>query len=89
MLDEFHDPSRDDPRVKVIELDNNKLVMKRTDPYGFISLNFERGQLPESLKGQYTTWEAARAAVENYLTLKGREEVTPPEPNPIPKKKVA
>jgi hypothetical protein len=89
MLDEFYDSSRDDPRVKVIELDNNKLMMKRTDPYGFISLSFERGQLPESLKGQYTTWESARAAVENYLTLKGREEVIPSEPNPTPKKKVA
>lgn len=89
MLDEFHDPSKDDPRVKVIELDNNKLIMKRTDPYGFISLNFERGQLPESLKGQFTTWEAARAAVDNYLTLKGREEVSQVEPISTPKKKVA
>lgn len=89
MLDEFYDPSKDDPRVKVIELDNNKLIMKRTDPYGFISLNFERGQLPESLKGQFTTWEAARAAVDNYLTLKGREEVSQVEPISTPKKKVA
>lgn len=89
MLDEFYDPSKDDPRVKVVELDNNKLIMKRTDPYGFIALSFERGQLPESLKGHYTTWEQARAAVENYLTLKGREEIPQSEPTPSPKKKVA
>lgn len=89
MLDEF-DPQKDDPRVKFIELDNNKLVMQRTDPYGFITVHFEKGQVPDSLKGHFTTWEAARLAVTQYLHHKGR---TPVEEAPAApketKKKVA
>ena len=92
LLDEDHfDPDKDYPRVQVLELDNNKMVLKRTDPYGFIYISFERGQVPESLKGAYTTWEAAKAAVNNYLAEKGREVITPAEePAPVAlKKKIA
>lgn len=91
MLEDHFDPEKDYPRVQTIELDNNKLVMKRTDPYGFIYISFERGQVPEHLKGAYTTWEAAKSAINGYLADKGREEVKPSEePAPVAlKKKIA
>ncbi len=69
------DPNRDEPRKKYVELENNRLIMEREDPYGFIKIHFERGQVPEKLQGTYTTWEAARLAIKVYLQEKGREEV--------------
>lgn len=88
---EDFDPNRDDPRTKVIQIDSNKIFMKRTDPYGFIELSLERGSLPESLKhARYTTWENARAAVDQYM--KDRRKVELDEPPVIPtlqRKKVA
>lgn len=66
-MEEF-DPVRDDPRQKVIIIDSNRIFMKRTDPYGFIELSLERGSLPEPLRhSRYTTWEAAREAVDRYM----------------------
>lgn len=68
-----YDPERDDPRVKVIELENNKIYLKRTDPYGFIEMNFDKGQMPEHLRdARWTTWEEAKKAVDQYLREKGR-----------------
>lgn len=91
-FDEFHDPERDDPRTKVIDLGNNKLMMKRTDPFGFISIHLERGQIPEYLKGNYTTWEAAKVDVDKYLEERGKvvKEVAQEAPAaPETKKKTA
>lgn len=66
-LEEF-DESRDDPRTKIIQIDSNKIFMKRTDPYGFIELSLERGSLPNSLKeAKFTTWEEAKKAVARYM----------------------
>lgn len=62
------DEQRDDPRVKVIQLEKNKLYMRRTDPYGFIELNYDKGQLPDELaNAKFTTWEEAQKAVEKYF----------------------
>jgi hypothetical protein len=74
-----HDPERDDPRSKVIELENNKIHLRRTDPYGFIEIHFDKGQLPEHLAtGRFTTWEDARKAIDQYLRDKNRlSEVKP------------
>lgn len=81
-MEEF-DPNRDDPRTKVIQLDTNKIFMKRTDPYGFIELSLERGSLPENLKtARYTTWEDARLAVTQYM--KDRDKVALDAPPVIP-----
>lgn len=71
-MNEF-DPNSDDPRVRVINLDNNKIYMKRTDPFGFIEVNFDKGQMPEALAdGKFTTWDAAERAVYQYLREKDR-----------------
>lgn len=82
-MQEF-DPDRDTPREKTILLDTNKLFMRRTDPYGFIELSLERGGLPDKLKNaKFTTWEAARAAVDIYLTERGKAEVEVQPPKPV------
>lgn len=90
MFDEHFDPERDDPRTKVIDLGNNKLMMKRTDPYGFINIHLEKGQIPEYLKGNYTTWEAAKIDVDKYLAQRDKvvKEVAQ-ETTEAPKKKTA
>lgn len=81
-MEEF-DPNRDDPRTKVIQLDTNKIYLKRTDPYGFIELSLERGGLPENLKtARFTTWEDANKAVAQYM--KDRDKVALDAPITIP-----
>jgi hypothetical protein len=34
-------------RIRTIDLGNNKIFMKQTDPFGLIEISFERGQIPE------------------------------------------
>lgn len=82
-MDEFN-PSRDDPQTKVIQIDTNKIYMKRTDPYGFIELSLERGSLPESLKeARFTTWEAAKLAVDRYMADRDKVALDAPPPKPV------
>ena len=51
---------------------NNKLRVKRGDPFGFWFISFERGQIPEKLSGAYTGAEEAIKAVKAYLLEKGK-----------------
>lgn len=50
----------------------NKLHGKRKDPFGFVYLNFDKGQLPEELKGAYTSFSEAERAVKNYIAKTGK-----------------
>jgi hypothetical protein len=52
---------------------HNKIKLTRKDPYGFWYVSFERGQLPEYLKGAYTTYSAAEAEVMKYIAKQGRD----------------
>lgn len=82
-MEEF-DPSRDDPRTKIIQIDSNKIYMKRTDPYGFIELSLDKGSLPAKLKNaKFTTWEAAQRAVDEYMADRRKVALDGPPP-PIP-----
>lgn len=65
-MNDFHIPINT-PRV--IELEGgNKLRMTRHDPYGFIRLSLEHGQMPDSLKDQsFTDWPAAELAAKKYV----------------------
>lgn len=61
-------------RVRSINLaGGNKINVKREDPFGFWTISWERGQLPDYLKGQYTSFEEARKAVEAYLAQKNKQ----------------
>lgn len=71
LLDQSGD--KDLANVRSFDLGNNKIRMTREDPYGFVSISYERGQIPESLKGAYTSFEEARKAVESYLVTAARE----------------
>lgn len=50
-----------------IETENSKINLRRTDPYGFWHVSFERGAIPSSLEGAFTTLDSAVNAVQNYL----------------------
>ena len=63
-------------RHRVFHLENgNKIHIKAEDPYGFWRINLDKGNLPEKLKGMYTSVEMARKDVERYLAEKGRGEL--------------
>lgn len=52
---------------RTLTLENNKIHFKRTDPYGFWTVNYDKGQVPVSLRGHYTSYDKAAQAVEGYL----------------------
>ena len=54
-------------RFRTIELENgNILRLEAKDPYGFIHLSLEHGQLPEDMTGVFTSWFEAERAAERY-----------------------
>lgn len=64
----------ENPRERFLEIDGNKIFFRYTDPYGFISLSIEKGQLPTVLKtASYTSLDQAYTAVQNYLNNKKKE----------------
>lgn len=69
-------------RVRVIDLGNNKIYMKQTDPFGLIYVNFDKGQMPDKLKGAYTSFEYAKRAIDQYLSEKKRGRVIKDETFP-------
>lgn len=66
-----------DPTVvthRVLELeDGQKIHIKSTNPYGLWKINFNKGQLPDKLKGEYTSYEYALRDVTLYLNQKERK----------------
>lgn len=85
------DPERDQPRERSIPGPNdNAFKIKCTDPYSFWTVHRERGQVPESLQGMYTSYERAALAVEVYArTLKETPSVAvSPDLRPIPTRRV-
>jgi len=66
------------PRVRYIETTDkqfrdNKIVLTLTDPYGFWRVHFERGLLPEELKGCFTSVYEAEKAVYGWMKTKKKE----------------
>lgn len=58
---------------KIIELeDGQKIHFECRDPYHHWYIHFNKGQVPEKLKGAYTDFNFARIDVEKYLAEKGR-----------------
>lgn len=82
LMDLDGETPRDNGRHRTLALeDGNKIHFKASDPFGFWSINFERGQLPESLSDQvWTTYDEAEKAVKAYLVSKKKEKATPPAP---------
>jgi hypothetical protein len=67
---ELYDFNGDDQsNHRVYDLENgNKLHLKRVDPYGFVYLSLDKGQLPAGYADvAYTDWHNARVAAEKYI----------------------
>lgn len=76
MLPNTFDFEESDPseKNKVFELDNGtKINATQKDPYGFWTLSYSRGPIPDMLKGQYTTFEYAKVAVKDYCNTNGHK----------------
>lgn len=67
------DEVKDYGRIRKLKLSNNELIFEQEDPYGFWSVHFAKGQVPNTLKTQkWTTYNLAEEAVMNYLKNKDR-----------------
>lgn len=61
----------DTPNIRTYDLENgNRLNLKRVDPYGFIYLSLDKGQMPVMYAGAYTDWTSARRAAEGYIATR-------------------
>lgn len=65
------DPEIPSKRIYALE-GNNKLYVERKDPYGLIYIHFEKGEVPESLKGAFTDYDSADKAIQLYLSNRKR-----------------
>jgi hypothetical protein len=66
-MNDFQD-TNDLKRTREIELsDGQKLVLKCSDPYGFWTIHYLKGEIPDFLKGNYTSFIEAEKRVQTYL----------------------
>lgn len=71
-MENFVERDKDLSQNRCIELDNNKIWVRKQEPYGFWKINFDAGRMPEFLMGTYTTPDQAFKDVDRYLREKGR-----------------
>lgn len=57
-------------RHRTIDIDNNIVNIKCEDPHGFWYISLKKGQLPEKLKGAYTSFDLALHDVNIWLKSK-------------------
>ena len=67
MNDTTTDFGPNDISEKTFEVENNVIRIRCTDPFGFCHISYERGTVPEYLKGAYTSYYEAEKAVLAYL----------------------
>jgi hypothetical protein len=60
---------------RTVETENSKIYLRRSDPYGFWHVSFERGSPPSHLTGAFTTLDVAVNAVQNYLGVARSEAI--------------
>ena len=63
---------RDLSTTRIYEIAHNKIFIKREDPYGLWYINYEKGQIPEHLRGAYTSPSQAETALYHYLDRKNK-----------------
>lgn len=69
-FDEIFDDEYDKEHMgkyRKIELDGNTVHIKCEDPYGFWHISIAKGQIPEKLKGAYTSFDQALREVNVWL----------------------
>lgn len=74
MMDAQEIETAQEENVRFVEVGKNKLYMRRTDPFGYIHFQFERGELPKELQGSYTSFAEARKKVDAYLGRRAKIE---------------
>lgn len=68
---------RDLSRTRVLDLENgNSYILEAKDPYGFWYVRAAKGNVPEHLKGAFTSFAKAEEAVKLYLDQQNSEKVT-------------
>lgn len=68
LADEAIDPNRDIPNIRAIPLPNgNTMYAKRDEQFGFWRFNLDKGQIPQWLKGSYTSLSDAQKAIDKYM----------------------
>lgn len=81
MMEDFKGAKDLDGRRSVTLENGNKLIIERTDPYGFWKVHYEKGQIPDKLSGLYTSYDRAMVDVNSYIaTLKPTEESVDKKP---------
>lgn len=50
-----------------------KLHAQRMNPYGFIKIHHDKGLVPSSLSGEYTSYDEADKAIQLYISAKNKE----------------
>lgn len=68
-----HDTDKDLASVRIFQLDNNKVIVEKDHQYGFWSIKFEKGRMPDKLTGMYTSFSEAEKAVKSWLDMKNKE----------------
>jgi hypothetical protein len=72
MISDFQE-SKDLDSKRSLTLENgNKIYIERKDPYGFWDIHYDKGQIPDSLKGKFTSYDRAEHAVKVYLSEKAK-----------------
>jgi hypothetical protein len=56
--------------LRSIPVGKNTLHARRDDPYGFWTMHFERGEVPDELKGTYTSFDQCWKRIQIYLNKK-------------------
>lgn len=59
--------------VRTFQLDNNKVIATKEDPYGFWTIKFERGRVPDELSGHFTTFQQAEKMVMAWIAKKNKD----------------
>lgn len=75
MMYNFVEKDKDLAVNRSIDIDGNKIWIKKEDPYGFWRVSFEKGRIPKSLEGMFTSPDMALKLVNVYLREKDRAPV--------------
>lgn len=71
MMEDFVMPN---DKVRFFEYEGKKFVLTVTDPYGMWYIKYERGEVPEELKGSYTSQKQAETHIVSYMNKRLQEE---------------
>lgn len=55
-----------------IEILNNTVFIRSSNPYGFYRISLQKGHLPESLKGMYTSTKTAQEDAMRWIEEKAK-----------------